>query len=95
MTKAELVTMVKEIVAAELDVKISNKVAAEITDKIFTGIVDGIKKDEEVTLPHIGKIVLATSAARSGEMNGVKWEKPETFTAKLRLGKELKETLNS
>ena len=95
MNKAELVSTIKEIVSEKTGAKVTNAVASEITAEIFGKIAEAVKSDEEVVLPELGKIKLAVSAARSGEMNGKKWEKPETFTAKLRVGKEFKEKLNS
>ena len=95
MTKAELTSAIKEVIAGELEVKVTNAKAVEITEGIFSKIVEALVADGEVVLPGIGKIKLAKSAARKGVTQGKAWEKPETTTAKLRLGKELKEKLNS
>ena len=95
MKKVELEAAIKEIVETATGTKLTGVASAKMAKDIFCKIAEGIKKDEEVVLPVLGKIKLAVSAARSGEMNGKKWSKPETFTARLRVGKEFKEKLNS
>ena len=97
MKRNELYKVVKEVVAEKVGAKVTNQAAREITDEIFTKIVDAVKNDGEVVLPGIGKLKLVETAPRKGKtvVNGEvkEWSKPAGKTIRLRLSSALKESL--
>ena len=94
MNRTELVEVVKEIIETKANVKLTKKVAGEIVNEVFEKILNSVVESGEVVLPELGKLKLVETSARSGEINGKKWEKPAGKTIKLRLSSKTKEKLS-
>lgn len=77
MTKSEFITKVQE----DVSIEVTKKDLTEIFDSMINVIIDGVKNDEEITLPGICKIKNKTVAAKSGvtKLGGVEtpWSKPK------------------
>ena len=77
MNKTELIAKVQE----NIDIEVTKKDLTEIFDSMINVIIDGVKNDEEITLPGICKIKSKTVAAKSGitKLGGTEtsWSKPE------------------
>ena len=93
MTRTDLFELVKEEVERVTGEKMSKKASKELTESIFRKIFKAVKEDGEVVIPSFGKFKIAKTKARKGVTNGVKWEKPEGRTIRLRLSKKAKEEL--
>jgi len=93
MKKAELIEMIKAVIEKNTEVSLTKKQAAEIVDEIFENILEAVKGNGEVIIPHIGKLKLVETAPRKGVTNGIAWEKPAGKTIRLRLSKSVKESL--
>lgn len=77
MTKNDFITRVQE----NVNLEVTKKDLTEIFDSIINVIIDGVKNDEEITLPGICKIKSKTVEAKSGvtKLGGVEtpWSKPK------------------
>lgn len=77
MTKNDFITKVQE----NVNLEVTKKDLTEIFDSMINVIIDGVKNDEEITLPGICKIKSKTVAAKSGitKLGGTEtsWSKPE------------------
>ncbi len=90
MTKAELIAAISE------KTDYTKSVVTEIVNAFNEAVIDGLQRGETVNLEQLGKLVPVEKAPRSGRnpQNGELIQIQGFRTAKLRVGKTLKDALN-
>ncbi len=89
MTKAELITAISH------KTNYTKSVVTDILNGLNDVAVEALRKDETISLLQLGKLVPVTKAPRSGRSpkDGSPIEIAGFKTAKLKVGKELKDAL--
>ena len=90
MTKAELIAAISE------KTDYTKTVVNEILTAFNEAVIDGLKKGETINLVQLGKLIPVDKAPRKGRSpkDGTPIDIAGFRTAKLKVGKELKDSLN-